>query len=161
MTDTQTMLRRIEKYANDRRASADKKAADKRKRNEDLKARCSDPELLAQVGAVIEIANAAAKAGIKLDNYVADGIRHKLGLVRAPGNGPTFDAMGILAGGAAGDIDFHMMADGPVAVRHGSTCRAAQEIGPKSVHMERFLKEWPEFMERFMANMDSILPKDA
>lgn len=155
------MLERIGKFAK-------KKADDER--NETAKAAfraasalaaVRDPEFQERLRTMLDLANAAMKAGIPIEDFFSDGIRHKTGFI-TPAKPNPVTACGIVMGGACGNTDL-VVSPGPDGVkgRVRDSCPARindRLVDPVTAHVERFLAEWPEFEDGFMTYLDKTCP---
>lgn len=157
----QAMLDRIGKFAEkktaDEKAAADKEAA----RTASAMAAVRDPGFQERLRTMLDLANAAVKAGIPIEGFFSDGIRHKTGFI-TPAKPDPVTACGIVMGGACGNTDL-VVSPGPDGVkgRVRDSCPARindRLVDPVTAHVERFLAEWPEFEEGFMTYLDKTCP---
>ena len=130
-----------------------------RRRSESLRRRCCDPELLTRIDDAIQIHNEAASAGIEFDeSFYASCNTHRIGFVRCKG-GKVEDA-GCLPDKDDAGTGLVMNHNGPAGIQWNDACMNTREMRsaqPLSDHMERFLRQWPIFEDRFYKYLDGIL----
>lgn len=156
------MLDRIGKFAEKKAADEQKETAKAMFRTASALAAVRDPEFQERLRTMLDLANAAMKAGIPIEGFFSDGIRHKTGFITPVKPNPV-TACGIVMGGACGNTDL-VVSPGPDGIkgRVKDSCPARindRLVDPVTTHVERFLAEWPEFEEGFMAYLDKTCPK--
>lgn len=157
----QAMLDRIGKFAEKKAADERNEAAKAAFRAASAMAAVRDPEFQERLRTMLDLANAAVRAGIPIEGFFSDGIRHKTGFI-TPAKPNPITACGIVMGGACGKTDLVIM-PGPDGVkgRVRDSCPARindRLVDPVTAHIERFLTQWPEFEESFMAYLDKTCP---
>ena len=120
-------------------------------------------KLYPRITEMISVAKACVENGIPLKGhldlydrgtFIANGCSHRLGFIISGYN--SISKMGIIAGGAYGQWDFHT--DGVIvtSVNHNHSLRTAE---PKIEHMEKFLKDFDEFEHHFYYYVDEVTSK--
>lgn len=155
------MLDRIDKFAKKKADDEKNKAAKAARRTASAMAAVQDPEFQERLRTMLDLANAAMKAGIPIEGFFSDGIRHKTGFI-TPAKPNPITACGIVMGGACGNTDL-VVSPGPDGVkgRVRDSCPARindRLVDPVTAHIERFLAEWPEFESEFMSHLDKTCP---
>lgn len=157
----QAMLERIDKFAKKKAADERNETAKAMFRTASALAAVWDPEFQDRLRTMLDLANAAVKAGIPIEGFFSDGIRHKTGFI-TPVKPNPITACGIVMGGACGNTDL-VVSPGPDGIkgRVKDSCPARindRLVDPVTAHIERFLAEWPEFEEGFLAYLDRTCP---
>lgn len=157
----QAMLDRIGKFAEKKAADEQKETAKAMFRTASALAAVRDPGFQDRLKTMLDLANAAVKAGIPIEGFFSDGIRHKTGFI-TPMKPNPITACGIVMGGACGNTDL-VVSPGPDGVRGRvkDSCPARindRLVDPVTAHIERFLAEWPEFEEGFLTYLDRTCP---
>lgn len=155
------MLDRIDKFAKKKADDEKNKAAKAARRTASAMAAVQDPKFQERLRTMLDLANAAVKAGIPIEGFFSDGIRHKTGFI-TPVKPNPIAACGIIMGGACGNTDL-VVSPGPDGIkgRVKDSCPARindRLVDPVTAHIERFLAEWPEFEEGFLAYLDRTCP---
>ena len=161
---------RLDNITNWQTRESQKKVDSENARNqevESLKQRVK--ALKPRIDELIETANAAQNAGIKIKNtsmsanyypeyaFDTDGWFHKLGFYMGYGYGNPIKYIGIMNGGACGNYDF--LTDGNVVcgVEHGnSNGKKVPDYKNFSRDAEAFLSKFDAFEKRFYDYIDKL-----
>lgn len=157
----QAMLGRIGKFAEKKAADERNEAAKAARHTASVMAAVRDPGFQERLRTMLDLANAAMKAGIPIEDFFSDGIQHKTGFI-TPAKPNPVTACGIIMGGTCGNTDL-VVSPGPDGVkgRIRDSCPARindRLVDPVTTHVERFLAEWPEFENGFMTYLDKTCP---
>lgn len=157
--DKNNLLSRIRKYqeAQTRAARAAEQKA-KADLDEAINA-CWTPATRQELTDILQIANAAAAAGIDLAEFTADSDRYRLGFIR-PNNQNLIEYVGFVMDGTCENTDLWVGAEGPVGVKLDRTSPYLDPEFKRPVihHLKDFVSQWPDFKSRFYAYLDEICP---
>lgn len=158
--DKNTMLAKIGRFAEKRTAEEKKKTEAEKRAYDEAKAALEAPEMKARIGTLLEIANAAQKAGIDIHKFYTYGKDDRIGFIQPDGDGDITHC-GIAVHDACSSTELWVGPDGAKGVQRGFL-NGMPEYGERRAdtgRMERFALKLPKFEAAFVRYLDETCQK--
>lgn len=150
----------LDSYKTKKAQESAQKAAEEQNRINNMINRMQDPALQAEITELIDIANYAAKSGISLSQFDAEGIKHRIGFIRKQNN---ITAIGIINSGACGPIDLHVTGTNYKGITNKETTidhhavNRGEITAPRPQDIKKFLDGWSDFKTEIYDYLDKVL----
>lgn len=158
--DKNAMLAKIGRFAEKRAAEEKKKTKAEEQAYDKAKSALETPEMKERVRTLLELANAARKAGIDIRKFYAYEKDDRIGFIRPDGDGDITHC-GIAVRDACDSTELWVGPDGAKGVQRGFL-DGMPEYGERRAdteHMERFALKLPKFEAAFVRYLDETCQK--
>lgn len=153
--DKNAMLAKIGRFAEKRTAEEKKKTEAEKQAHAKAKAALETPKMKKRVQTLLELANAARKAGINIQKFYANERDYHVGFIRPDGDGDITHC-GIVVRDACSSTELWVGPDDARGVQRGFLT-GMTEYGERRVEtgrMERFALKFPKFEAAFVKYLD-------
>lgn len=154
------MLAKISRFAEKQTAEEKKKTEAEKQAHAKAKAALETPEMKKRVQTLLELANAARKAGIDIQKFYTYGKDDRIGFIQPDGDGDVTHC-GIAVRDACSSTELWVGPDGAKGVQRGFL-NGMPEYGERRAdtgRMERFALKLPKFEAAFVRYLDETCQK--